>query len=334
MATIPQNQNLLGSTSIPNIGMPVYPSLTALGNEVNLIPAGLVVAVLSPGTGLQPFQMYMASPTAPLSGQYATTSTSSANLVPASQVTYWLPYVGSAAPANPQQTPFVCRVAPLAITAYTGSGTGQLTITTAAAWTADGVALAPGDQIFLQEGLTNLTAKDAGPWVVTTLGTSSVSTILTRPSWWGTGSKWVSGATITIGGEGAFMNNTKWRATAASGVIDTTDPAFYVERFTFQRTLIAGTLVLSAGQPTASATSATMPAGVYSLTQSNFSVQIAVGNTATSGVSVGTGNASSTQLVTTVGYVGTAAATVFALASGLVTGTSVTSTLNVTLINF
>ncbi len=324
MATIPQNSTLLGATNIANISVPCYPSITALAAEQNLIPQGLVVAVLGQG-------MFIAQGSAPISLQYATTSTSSANLTPASQTTYWVPFSGQT--PSIQSNAYVCRVAPLSITAYTGSGTGQLTITTAAAWTADGVVLALNDQIFLQPGLTNVTAKDSGPWVVTTLGTSTVSTVLTRPSWWATGTKFYSGATITIGGEGTFLQNTKWRATAAAAVIDTTDPAFYVERFTFQRTLISGTLVLAAGQPTLLATSATMPAGVYSASQSNFITQIAVGNTETSVVSVGMGNASSTSIAT-IGYVGTAAATAFTLASGMVTGTSGVPTLNITLVNF
>jgi hypothetical protein len=243
------------------------------------------------------------------------------------------PVSSMTAASNVQSTPGTARVAALSVAAYTGSGTGQLTITTAAVWAIDGVTVALGDQIFLPPGLTNLTAVDSGPWTITTLGTGSIQTVLSRPAWFDHGTKCYSGFTVKVGGEGAFFNNSEWRSTAAAVTIDTTDAAFYVGRLSFQRKLVAGTLVLAAGQPNASATSATMPVGILSATQSQVICELAIYSGSGATVSYGPANSSSTALCTP-GYSGTAAGAIFALASAQTTQASDTSTIQVTVVNF
>ena len=323
--TLPDQQSL-GSQNIN-----VYPTLAALGLEQGLIQPGSIVAVQSPV-----FMLLMAQSSA-ANGQYAVSSTSSTQIAGGGGVTYWVQDMsGGSVLQNPQQAPYTARVAPLAVAAYGGTGTGTLTLTSAAAWTADGVVLALGDVIFLQTGLTNLTAVDSGPWVVSVLGTASVKTVLRRPSWFATGMKIPAGLQVAVGSEGAFFANTTFKATAAPGtVVDTTDCAFYVKSFTFQRTLVSGTLALAAGQPTLLATSATCPVGIYSLTQSTATcIAAAHGGTLTGTVSYACVNASSTQAFTTIGAVGTSAMAVFAIATANATQTNDTSTLNVTITNF
>lgn len=314
------DQQLLGNQTVN-----VYSSLAALALEQSIVQVGMLAAVTSPP------MLLVAVATAPAS--YLAKSTSSTGNAGGGGTVYWVPVDASLISSN--ATPFLCRLSPLSITAYTGSGTGQLTITTAAVWTIDGVTAALGDQIFLQPGLTNLTAKDSGPWTITTLGTASVSTVLTRPYWFAHANTFQSGNRITVGGEGTFLNNTVWRATVKAAVIDTTDPGFYVEEFIFQRKLSAGTLALAAGQPTLSATSATCPVGILSQSQSTATCSLAIpSGTLTGTVSYGPANASSAAAFVTLGYVGTSAMAIFALATAMTTQTSDASTLQVAVSNF
>ena len=318
-----------------------YPSTTALAAETGPIQQGQIAVVQSP------FGLYCAQKVVPSSGTYVTCTSAIG-----SQVTYYVPltyssYGGPPIPgASGQGAPFKARAVVQVLHAYSGSGTGTLTSTgnvsingTSGAST-DSVVCAVGDQIFIPAGITNVTAKDSGPWTIVTVGSGSVAWVLTRPVWWITGNYWATGQSISIGGEGAVFGGTAWKATAASGVIDTTDPAFYVERLTFQATLTAGTLVLPGGQPVAYGSyplvtgTCNFPAGIFSATKSNILVSLAIkGGTITGTVSYGAANASSTVLAT-AGYVGTATATVFALATAMATQTTDTSTVNVTLLNF
>jgi hypothetical protein len=230
------------------------------------------------------------------------------------------------------------------IHAYTGTATGTLTSTAngtlASQITTAGVTLAVGNVFFVPAGLTGLTgAVDSGPWQVVSLGATGAKWVITRPSWWSTGSSWAVDATVKIGAGDTIYTNTEWKSYNASGVIDTSDPGFYVKQFTFQATLTSGTLALSAGQPATAATSYpltsggthTMPVGIFSATQSNILVTCAVPGTQTSVVGYGPTNHSSTALCT-AGYVGTSAGAVFALASGQTTATD-TSTVSVTVFN-
>lgn len=308
-------------------GVAVYANATTLAAETGQIPPGQIVSLASPAE-------FLIATNVATAGQFVAksvyTSTSGTTIT-----TYWQPYPSDMTIGG-QSSPFTVRAVTLSIAAYTGSGTGTLTASATGALTApDGVAVVAGDQIFVPAGLTNLTAaKDSGPWVVVVPGTTGVAFVLSRPYWWFTGAKWTSGMQVRVGGEGACFENTIWRATAAAGVIDTTDPAFYVERFTFERKLVAGTLVLAAGQPTCTATSATFPAGIYSATQSNIDVSLAIpAGTLTGTVSYGPANASSSALATP-GYAGTAAGAIFALATAQATQTNDASTLQITLQNF
>ena len=315
-------------------GIAIYTNAAALTADTSQFAPGTIVSLVTPQ------QLLISSQVKPANGQYVSASSwTGPNGVVVT--TYWTVYPSNASIAG-QSTEFTARVAPLSITAYTGTGTGTLTITTAAAWTADGVVIALGDQIFLQPGLTNLLAIDSGPWVDAVLGTGSVSTVLVRPYWWFTGNKWASGATVTVGGEGTTFANTKWRATHAAAVIDTTDPAFYVERYTFLVTLASGVNVLAAGQPAAGilAASAKFPIGIWSESQSNLLCTLNNPTTGTGGaLSYSYGPMNSTYRDAGIsslvaGYVGTASAEVYATKVGMATNTIDASTLACTLENF
>lgn len=243
--------------------------------------------------------------------------------------------------------PFTARCCPLSLHAYNGTGTGTLTSTAtgtfASQTSTDNVTLAVGDQIFLQPGLTNLQAIDSGPWLVSALGaTGTAKWVLKRPSWWATGAKWTSGQIVKVGGEGQIYNNTEWMATAASGVIDTTDPAFYVGRITFQvvlGTTTTATEALAAAQPSAYAEyplgtsngsgNHSFPVGILSASQSNLVCTLNTPHVATLTVGYGPSGA------LTAGYVGTAAATVIAYAVGMAaSGDADVSVINCTLTNW
>ena len=311
------------------MGIPLYASPTALAGDTTYMVVGTIVATVNPPLMLQ------AVGTVPTS--YVCKSVSSSQYAQGATTLYWVPF--QAPDASGQNAPFFVRASCLALAAYSAgsSGTGTLTANANGAFAAvDGVTVAVGDQIFVPPGLTNVTAKDSGPWTIVSLGGASSKYVLTRPWWFFTGNQVSPGAEIKSGTEGTFMPGVTWKATAAKGtVIDTTDPAFYVKSFTFQRKLVAGTLALAAGQPTLLATSATCPVGIFSQSQSTGSAILAIANgTLTGTVSYGITNASSTNAFTTLGYVGTSAMAVFALATAQATQTSDTSTLNVTVTNF
>jgi hypothetical protein len=128
--------------------------------------------------------------------------------------------------------------------AYTGSGTNVLTETTPASGlgaTQDSITIVAGQTVLLQEGQTNLVAaKDAGPWIVTTLGTASLPWILTRPDWWTTGSPIPQAQVIKIA-EGTIFAGTDWKVFAGVGkIIGTDDPVLWVGRINTQVTLSSG----------------------------------------------------------------------------------------------
>ena len=160
---------------------------------------------------------------------------------------------------NPEVSPtelqgFRARAVVTSLAAYTGTGTGVLTgSANGAIATQDGVTLAVGDQILIPTGTANVTAVDAGPWVVTTLGTAGTKYVLSRPDWWAHGLAFPSGAVIEIGGEGTFWAGTSWKGFAAAGVVDTNDPQFFPGRVTQSVVLVAGTKTI-ANVPILSAT--------------------------------------------------------------------------------
>jgi hypothetical protein len=213
--------------------------------------------------------------------------------------------------------------------AYNGSGTNVLTQTTAAAGlsAADGVTLAVNDVVFIQGGTANLAAaKDSGPWQVTTLGSASVSWVLTRPDWFSTGAVCPLGYIVDLGGEGAIWGGTSWKSFAAKGsaVIGTNDPAFYVGRLSQTITLAASTFALCA------ASAQTTNVGIYSATTTGIDCSSSVGGTPIAGT-IGYGPVAAA----TPGYIGTSVLTIDALASGMAkNGVTDTSKVIVTVTNW
>lgn len=140
------------------------------------------------------------------------------------------------------------RVVATSIGANTGTTTGTLTITaTGALGAQDGVTCVVGDVIFIQEGTANVAAADAGPWVISVIGTTGVSAVLMRPDWWAHGAALVSASSIEIGPDGTGTNptlaGTIWKVFATGGkIIDTDAPVFWPGRITCAVTLASGTL--------------------------------------------------------------------------------------------
>jgi hypothetical protein len=155
-------------------------------------------------------------------------------------------------------TPFYARaVVPTNLAAYGGTTTGVLTASANGAFpTCDGVStIAVGDVVLVPEGITNLSAaSDAGPYVVTSLGGAAAKWVLTRVSWWATGSQ-IPISAIKIGSEGTFWAGTEWKSFAVKGswTVDTNAPKLYPGRVTQSITLVAGTVAV-ANVPVLSAT--------------------------------------------------------------------------------
>jgi hypothetical protein len=150
---------------------------------------------------------------------------------------------------------FRARAVATNIGAYTGTGTGTLTGTAVGALAAqDGVPLVTGDNLFIPEGLPNVNAVDAGPWIVQGTGTVVSSFILLRPTWWLNGAVIGGGGEVSpplasvvqIGPEGTFWPGTEWKSFAAKySVVGSADPMFYPGRVTQQITLVAGSKLIS-----------------------------------------------------------------------------------------
>lgn len=231
--------------------------------------------------------------------------------------------VGAASPygtvLTSPSTANTARVVATSIHAYTGSTTGVLTSTANGAFgTVDGLATAVGDTILLPAGTTNITAaSDAGPYVITTLGTSGTPWVLTRPDWWATGSTMPFGDTIKVGGGGTLFGGTSWKSYAVKGstVVDTNDPLLYPDHVTQSVSLTAG-----------AATITNVP--IYSATRSNVICTLsALGGTNTNTCGYGT------IVAATPGAINTASVVVNALAVGMTKYTADTSTILVTIIN-
>ena len=124
--------------------------------------------------------------------------------------------------------PYVCNAVATSIQAYSGTGTGVLTQTTAASAfaTQDGIAAAVGNIVWFPHGLANVQAADVGPWQVMVVGSASIKWVCQRPDWWTHGAALPLFADIKIGIGGTVWGNSTWR-TSATGTIDTTDPLAY-----------------------------------------------------------------------------------------------------------
>jgi hypothetical protein len=292
----------LQALGVENI--PVYANAAALALDLAYRPVGALAALQSPPQLLMAIQQVPSSYVAVITAGNGVTY-------------YWVP-VESPDDISGQSSPFTARAVVTSLAAYGGSGTGTLTGTaTGAIGAQDGVTLAAGDQVLIQAGTTHVSAVDSGPWTVVNPGGTGVSYILKRPYWWATGNKWSSGKAIFVGGEGTIFNGSEWKATAAAGVIDTTDPAIFCKKLVFQRTLASGTLALSAGQPTGN----NFPCGIIG-TASSAATQagLLVGSVTAGGSQTGTVSYGSKAL--TAGYVGTATASIFAFATAQATQTN------------
>jgi hypothetical protein len=201
-----------------------------------------------------------------------------------------------------------------AVASYTGSGTSTLTAGSNAALVAqDGVTMAAGDVILLQGGTLGslaITAKDTGPYVITSLGSASAPFVFTRPDWWVNGQIVPTAQSIQIGTEGTLFQGSLWTSWASPGcVIGTTDPALYPDRVIQSVALTASAVTIS-NVPIRSATKSSVTASF-----------VAAGGTVTG--TVGYGGVAAP----TAGYIGTASSVVDALQSGMTkNGTSDTST--------
>lgn len=142
---------------------------------------------------------------------------------------------------------FKCRaVLTAALAAYT-SVAGVITANANGAFGtgSDGVTLVAGDQVFLPEGLA-AALKDAGPYVVTSLGGASAKFVLTRPDWYAFGSTIQPGQIIEIGGEGTLFAGATWKTFAAAGqIVDTNTPLWTVKEVLQSVVLVAGTATLT-----------------------------------------------------------------------------------------
>lgn len=136
------------------------------------------------------------------------------------------------------------RAVATSIGAYTASN-GTLTANANGALAAqDGVTMAVGDVLFLPEGLTNVTAADAGPYSIVALGGASAKVVLARPSWWKHAALIRQGVDVAIGPEGTLYGGSSWKSFVATAikVIGTDAPALYPRRISKKVTLAIGTL--------------------------------------------------------------------------------------------
>lgn len=145
--------------------------------------------------------------------------------------TVWVEIRKGAPPQMPDAIDLVfhARAVVTSIAAYAAAG-GVLTASAnGALGSQDGVAVAAGDVVLLPTDKAG-TAKDSGPYVVTSVGGASAKFTLQRPSWYATGGTQPSGLMITVGGEGTKYGGSEWKSllsSAATYVVDTTDGAFY-----------------------------------------------------------------------------------------------------------
>lgn len=112
----------------------------------------------------------------------------------------------------------------------------------------DGVTLAVGDVVLLPKvvaGGATVAAAEVGPYVVVSLGGASSKYVLSRPSWFASGSAIPQGVPIFVSGEGTVWSGTDWRCMSAAGAVDVADPKMYPR-------IVKGTVALVAGAATVS----------------------------------------------------------------------------------
>jgi hypothetical protein len=198
-------------------------------------------------------------------------------------------------------------------TTYTGTTTNTLTFGTNAIMGAqDGITLAVGDCFHLPGGTLGacaITACDIGPWIISVKGTASTKCVLTRPTWWQTGSVVPQLYQFTVGPEGSVFYGGKWTAwgtTSAAQILigaTGTDPLFYPDH-------VATLVTLSSGF----VTQTTVP--VRSTTLTSFSYMSASYSGGSTTAKFTTGAIGSGGAATAAGYNGTGSVSITALAVG------------------
>lgn len=127
---------------------------------------------------------------------------------------------------------------------YTVAGQVLTVTATGALGSQDGVSPQVGDTVFVPEGLTHVTAKDAGPYVISALGDTTSSAAMARPSWWQNGQNLTLDATIKVNA-GTLFGGSAWKCFILSGVIGTDAPAMYPDLVVQQATLSTGAVTLT-----------------------------------------------------------------------------------------
>lgn len=143
---------------------------------------------------------------------------------------------------------------------------GVLTVTAnGALGTQDGLTPVVGNVVYIPEGTTNLPAAgDAGPYIVTTLGTVSTQAVLTRPRWYANGAAMRPNLVVSIGPSGTLFGGSSWKSFAdfsSAKVIGTDAPLAYPD-------CVTQSVSFGGGSPTGTATVTNVP--IRSVTKSNF----------------------------------------------------------------
>lgn len=150
----------------------------------------------------------------------------------------------AAADINLIQTPNTARAVATTLGAY-AAASGVITMSSNGALAAqDGVTMVAGDVLFVQEGIANVTAADAGPYTITSLGGASAKVVLTRPPWWANGGLIAQSGDVKIGPEGTLFGGCTQKSfvTTAIKVIGTDAPVFWPNQVSKKVTLASGTL--------------------------------------------------------------------------------------------
>jgi hypothetical protein len=312
-------------------GVAVYSNLATLALEQQRIVPGSIVATMNPFAFYQAQAGVVAAPAA----------TSVAAAAYGGTTTYWVQLTSVGVQGGQQMVGQVRAVATniftLLAAAYTGSLTGTLTQATATAiGTADGVTLAVGDTVLIPGATVGasagdlVNAADAGPWVISVIGTGTVKGVLVRPSWWQPGTP-LAGQNFTVS-EGTIYAGTTWKSFAIKGTVsDSTgvDPALYPQAVTQAVTLAASFITVT-----------NVPIRSLTTTQIAFQPTNAAGTTTT--VQYRTGLYSSGGAATVIGpmqiasgVVGTATVSITAtVAAGTTSATPDTSTGLLTIANW
>lgn len=204
--------------------------------------------------------------------------------------------------------------------AYTASG-GVITVTATGALAAqDGIAVDPGDEVWLPEytgsanGGVSVSAANSGPYRIINAGGVGVQAVLRRPAWWPHGGTMPLGADIGVA-EGTMYGRTRWDSGAPKGsIVGTNDPAAFPDSVTQSVVLVASEKIIT-----------NVP--IRTGGKTNASAALAgTGGTTTGTIGYGT------IVPMTPGPIGTASATIVAIASGgTKNGVSDTSTVIVTI---